>query len=921
MTDAGAPFHTDRVDHGTRFHGRRIAQLAILGALVAAASVLQHRLAGYPWHRLTDDLTALGLGPLALAVFATTVSYSIMIGYDALALAYVDHAMAHRRYAAASFVATAFGNTLGASALVGAALRARLYSAWGLPAFAITRVTGFNLVTLSLGSSVLIAVGLAWAPPEVLAWLPLNRLASLLLAVVLLASVAGYVLWCGQGKPPVTVRDWRIDRPSRRMAATQLAVSIVEWLTMASVLYALLPPGHGLAFVPFAVLFVLATTLGLLSNVPGGLGIVEAVLVLALAETVPPTGLVTALVAYRLVYYLVPLGLAAVVLVVVEARRHPDRATGLVRVAGVLAPSLLALLLVVFGAFLIVTGELPGGRPATLNAFSTSLAGVGVLVLARGLHRRLRGAWALTLVVLVLFAVTHRTLLALAAVALVVLLVLARGAFVRITSVLADPRGWAWPVVVTGIAILLLWHEAWLAQAYGDRTWLAAVAEDGSGLSRLGLATAVLALIVAGTRLQVPDAGVWSASEQDLERAGPVLAGASHGNACLLWTGDKRVLFSAGGNALLMYRVEGRSWVVVGDPVGDECEFSDLVCRFLDLCDIRCGRPVFYCVRGDLADLYREHGLSLVKLGEEAMIPLEGFAMSGSRRAKLRTECRASTRAGVEIEVLDGERVSAALPQLREVSDIWLAERRTQEKSFSLGAFDEEYVARFPVAVARIDDRVVAFATLWASGARHEVKVDLMRRRPDAPNTVMTHLFVESMIWAKEQGYATFNIGMAPLSGLRTEGTGSFWERIGHFLWTHGEHFYNFQGLRRFKERFDPTWEPRYVASLGGPALPVMMLEVAILVAGGFRAMVPHLHKTPNLPRRDRLASSTAGTGAMTPVPADGSPSAPAVLTPGKDPPQPGLAGLVPKPRQGEPQRQHEHTSGGGPGEHDRGGR
>ena len=102
----------------------------------------------------------------------------------------------------------------------------------------------------------------------------------------------------------------------------------------------------------------------------------------------------------------------------------------------------------------------------------------------------------------------------------------------------------------------------------------------------------------------------------------------------------------------------------------------------------------------------------------------------------------------------------------------------------------------------------------------------------------MSLLFVECMLWARDQGYQTFSLGMAPLSGLRTDGAASFWDRIGHFVWSHGEHFYNFRGLRQFKERFDPEWQARYVASPGGPALPVMMLNVATLVGGGLRGTV-----------------------------------------------------------------------------------
>ncbi len=164
-----------------RISGRLIAQLVVLGFLVAAAAVLQQRLADYPWHRLGDDLAAISPAAMAFAVIATALSYLVMIAYDALALTYVDHRMPFRRYAAASFVATSFGNSLGASALVGAALRARVYSAWG-QAFAITRVTGFNLITLALGSSVLVAAGLAWRPEGVLSWLPLSATVAVFLA-------------------------------------------------------------------------------------------------------------------------------------------------------------------------------------------------------------------------------------------------------------------------------------------------------------------------------------------------------------------------------------------------------------------------------------------------------------------------------------------------------------------------------------------------------------------------------------------------------------------------------------------------------------------------------------------------------------------------------------------------------------------
>ena len=146
---------------------------------------------------------------------------------------------------------------------------------------------------------------------------------------------------------------------------------------------------------------------------------------------------------------------------------------------------------------------------------------------------------------------------------------------------------------------------------------------------------------------------------------------------------------------------------------------------------------------------------------------------------------------------------------------------------------------------------MVAFASLWASGARHEIKVDLMRRLPDAPRCVMSHLFVAAMIAAHEQGFASFSIGMAPLSGLRPEpsdgdpgetadspAAATYWDRIGHFLFSHGEHFYNFQGLRAYKEKFGPVWTPRFLVSPGGFALPQVLANLASLIGGGWLGVI-----------------------------------------------------------------------------------
>jgi phosphatidylglycerol lysyltransferase len=160
--------------------------------------------------------------------------------------------------------------------------------------------------------------------------------------------------------------------------------------------------------------------------------------------------------------------------------------------------------------------------------------------------------------------------------------------------------------------------------------------------------------------------------------------------------------------------------------------------------------------------------------------------------------------------VLPPDRGRDALPELRQVSDAWLSHKRTREKGFSLGRFDERYLAHFPVAVVRREHALIAFANLWPTGDRRELSVDLMRHVPDAVSGLMDYLFAQVMAWGAREGYRWFNLGMAPLSGFQTDPAATGWSRLGALVYAHGESFYNFRGLRQYKEKFHPEWRPRF---------------------------------------------------------------------------------------------------------------
>ncbi len=183
--------------------------------------------------------------------------------------------------------------------------------------------------------------------------------------------------------------------------------------------------------------------------------------------------------------------------------------------------------------------------------------------------------------------------------------------------------------------------------------------------------------------------------------------------------------------------------------------------------------------------------------------------------------------------IIDRSEVDDWLSRLKDISDQWLGEKTTGEKGFSLGYFDETYLRHFDLAVVEQAGQAIAFANLWRGGDRDELSIDLMRYTPHAMHGVMEYLFVELMLYGHEQGYAWFDLGMAPLSGLTSHRLSPLWNRISHFTFRHGERFYNFQGLRAYKEKFDPVWTPRYLASPGGIATARILTDVATLISGG----------------------------------------------------------------------------------------
>lgn len=826
--------------------------------------ILHHTLREFHYHDILHRLHALPPWQIAAAICLTALSYLVMTGYDLLAMRYLQNPLAPGKVLLTSFISYAFSNNIGLSLLAAGSIRYRLYSAWGLSTEDVARVITFTVSTFWLG--VCTAGGLIFlvAPlplPPALHHIPFLSVRPLGLFLLILVSC--YLLLVHIRTKPFVLHGWEFFLPRPRVAWMQLGIGAIDWCLAGSVLYLLLPASVHITLPHLLGIFLLAQVVALVSHVPGGLGIFESLILISLPH-VPLDAVAGSLMIYRVIYYLLPLACASLLLGGIEFLQQRTLAGQIVKTLGrlvaALAPQLLAATTLVSGALLLVSGATPGvpGRliwlrdilPLSILEFSHffgSLAGAGLLVVAWGLQRRLDAAYVLASILLAvgsvasLFKGADYDEACVLAVMLCALLP-CRHIFYRRSSLLSEPLSRKWMVLIS-LVLGCSWWLGFFAYKHVEYShklwWQFAFDANAPRFLRAMVGAASLLLLFAVARLLRP--GRQSAKNlvsTDWKRARPIVAASTKTVANLALLGDKTLLFSDQGNALLMYAVEGRSWVALGDPIGPSAEQPELVWRFRELCEQSDGWPVFYEVTSECLHLYLDLGLTLLKLGEEARVPLAEFGLEGKARSGLRYSHRKAEKEGCTFAVITAGEVAALLPSLQVVSDQWLAGKRVREKGFSLGFFQPEYVCANPVAVVWHQGRIIAFANLWLAAGCEEASIDMMRFVPEAPGGTMDYLFISLMLWCRQQGYGWFNLGMAPLAGLADRPYAPLWHRAGALVYEHGERYYNFKGLRAYKEKFDPVWQPRYLASPGGMALPRIMANVATLISGGAKGLL-----------------------------------------------------------------------------------
>jgi uncharacterized membrane protein YbhN (UPF0104 family) len=288
--------------------------------LLASLWTIHRELQQYESQDIWAQLASIPRSSVSWAIAFTALNGLAFTGYDTLSALYVRHALPYYQTALAAVTSIPISNTVGLALLSGSAIRYRFYAPWGVPPLKIAQMIAFCNLSFWLG---LFSVGgllFLWQPVEIPPRLHLPFQSTQPIGTFFLSAIAAYLLWNLFSHKSLSFGKIFIPHLPVGLCLGQIAVSSLDWTLAAAVLYALLPAHASISYAAYFGIYLLAQFAGVVSNIPGGLGVFETVMLLLLPPAVPSNVLIGTLIAYRAIYYLLPLSIAVLLLVGYEIR-------------------------------------------------------------------------------------------------------------------------------------------------------------------------------------------------------------------------------------------------------------------------------------------------------------------------------------------------------------------------------------------------------------------------------------------------------------------------------------------------------------------------------------------------------------------------------------------------------------------------
>ena len=821
---------------------------------------IHKELSNYSYRDIKNAMAEIPKIMIFFSILLSISSYILLIILDSLAIRYANLKFEYSKTIFVSFVSRAFGNNLGVPALSSSAIRFRFFSLWGAPYNKIIKIITFCYSTYWIG---LIATGsfiFTYRPINIPTKFNLQFNFSRGIGIIFIILTIAYLIFSLTSR----YMRWNFDFPPFNVSLIQIILSTFEWIVAGAVLYVLLVDFSSIQFFTFLSVFLTAQIIGIISNLPGSIGAFEFIMISFLSPFLPVHSILSGLLLYRLIYYLLPLGFAVILLATYEIAIKKKWFSGLnkffISFIAPFIPTILAFSMFIGGFIMLVSGATPSILArvewlrdffplATLEVshFLGSITGFLLLILATGIKRRLNSAYFMSIFLLsagIVFSLLKGGDYEEASILFIILIILipSKKYFYRKASTLTSYFSVNGVLIISFAIISTIWIGLFSYKhlEYSNELWWQFELQKNAPRflrSTLGIALATLFFTLAKVLTPVT---AYSVKNEGfgIEEAKTILRHSEKTYSNLVLTGDKSIIFDKDKDSFIMYGISGKSMIAMGDPVGNDEGISELIWYFYEMAMKNEKKVVFYEIGREYLNFYLDIGLNILKIGEEALVNLKEFSLDGSKKKGLRHTFNKLQKDGCTFSIIPKNQVDSIIHELKNISDAWLDLKKGTEKKFSLGNFDSEYIKNFQIGVVEKDGRIIAFCNLWETTSKNELSVDLMRYHPDSPDSVMEFLFINLMLWGKENGYKWFNMGMAPLSGIEGNELSTFWNRLGNFIFNIGGYFYNFKGLRQYKEKFSPVWEPKYIAFSGNLSLPNILKDILFLVSGNLKDVI-----------------------------------------------------------------------------------
>ncbi len=788
---------------------------------------------------------------LLFFLIGVIASFSMVL-YDVFGMRSFRYEIDKRDLISISFVSNSLNTLLGFGGLTGPAIKTMLLKKQNIEPKEMISYNAILVTSATTGLSVF-AIFALFNYRNILPLINQHKWLLIFLAAYGLYVIGYFFL----DRVVKQFKTWAADFGLARLFKLRLellAVSVLEWLLACILFYTLAYYFYNqLSFINIMSVFAIASIAGIISFLPGGVGSFDLIVIIGLQMIglTPNEALVVAIL-YRVFYYILPSGTAIAVFALRVLKRTEQKGYVIKSDAyGQLVATLMAIVVVTCGALLLISALTPSliSRSKLITSmeavvflhFSRSISiaiGLMLLFTAKEVFLRVKRAYHVTMILLLLggiftfikgFDIEEFVFI----IAAMGIMRLSKTNFYR-KSVLIKPShliAAALGVFVLMAVYMKLSHILFSSYIrtfhYPHHIFHDVHTFVSSGAIAYGLFLIYIIVwylkrdrIEKDPRYQGLDSGKLDLFLEKYK---------GHHLSHLVYLGDKHLYWAVQDQVLFAYIKFSDKMIILGDPIGEKSLFTEGIQEFQRFIDVYGYRAVFYEVDEENLSLYHDNGYYFFKQGEEAVVDLEEFNMEGSAHRTFRNVVNRFAKDGYVFEVLDPPFTDEFLDRLEPISAEWLGKRK--EMGFSVGWFNRDYLQKAPIAIVRNQESggIIAFVSMTLQDPEH-IGIDLMRVKKEVPNSTMDFIFIQLLIHFKEQGFKHFSFGVAPLSKVGAAPRSHRAERIAHFIYEHGQKLYSFEGLRKFKDKFDPTWEPKYLAYPQLMSLPALLIEVTMMV-------------------------------------------------------------------------------------------